>query len=276
MEEKMTTIGTVSLAHDTSICVQNKEGDENWQALDECRKLMKRLGFSFHQDPGTKKRYPTLAKLHHHGERNGLQFHSNIYPMGMKIEFYQDINTVNQSGGRYDFDKLEKMPYLMALKFKSVASQLIETLQGCGYENTTKPEPKNAHEFIRQHRREEWHHETDDLIGPDTDDYNRKDKDGALLSDGMIRWFRDTKGRLVRGTVYHNINNMWWVDINARRPRNIACFNLFTYEPSMARKSFPRDKSIGKMQTVMKKATETQNFEKAIQLRDAIIRRKSA
>lgn len=34
----------------------------------------------------------------------------------------------------------------------------------------------------------------------------------------------------MRGTVYHNINNMWWVVINDFSYTNNACFELFNID----------------------------------------------
>ena len=57
-------------------------------------------------------------------------------------------------------------------------------------------------------------------------EYNAKDKDGKRLRNGQIKYFRDRRGRLQRGTIYHNINNMWWVVLNKFEFTNVAAFEF--------------------------------------------------
>jgi hypothetical protein len=58
--------------------------------------------------------------------------------------------------------------------------------------------------------------------------YNKTDRDRKEIKNGQIKYFRDSRsGRLQRGMVFHNINNMWWVILNGIEYRNIACFQLF-------------------------------------------------
>ena len=56
---------------------------------------------------------------------------------------------------------------------------------------------------------------------------NGTDRDGNTLRNGETKYFRDWSGYLLRGKVYHNINNMWWVLLADGKVRNVACFDLF-------------------------------------------------
>ena len=47
------------------------------------------------------------------------------------------------------------------------------------------------------------------------------------MRNGETKYFRDWSGYLLRGKVYHNINNMWWVLLADGKVRNVACFDLF-------------------------------------------------
>lgn len=63
--------------------------------------------------------------------------------------------------------------------------------------------------------------------------YNAKDRDGKVLLNGDIKYFRDgCNGYLYRGKIYHNINNMWWVIVDKRNVRNVASFQLFDLSES--------------------------------------------
>lgn len=57
---------------------------------------------------------------------------------------------------------------------------------------------------------------------------NNKDRDGKIIYNGEIKYFRDRyTGRLQRGKVYHHINNMWWVISNDTKVTNVADFEFF-------------------------------------------------
>ena len=58
-------------------------------------------------------------------------------------------------------------------------------------------------------------------------EYNAKDRDGKILHNGEVKYFRDWSGYLIRGVIYHNINNMWWVLPLDGDVMNKACFELF-------------------------------------------------
>ena len=60
---------------------------------------------------------------------------------------------------------------------------------------------------------------------------NARDRDNKRIENGQVKYFRDRHGRLARGQVYHNINNMWWVVLNETAYNNVACFDLFDPTP---------------------------------------------
>jgi hypothetical protein len=70
--------------------------------------------------------------------------------------------------------------------------------------------------------------------------HDSRDADGAMLKDGDLRWYRDPKGHLWRGTVFYALGNTWWVVCNESRWDKVHSGGLFSWRSGMARKAHPR------------------------------------
>jgi len=84
----------------------------------------------------------------------------------------------------------------------------------------------------------------------------------------MPVWFYDWKGRLNKGTAYYNINNMWWVITGKYGYRNMGCHDLYIdlpRDPRIKKNAHLRARVLNKE---LDTAVSTQNFERAIILRD--------
>ena len=112
--------------------------------------------------------------------------------------------------------------------------KLLKYFEKCGYSiefgrNTCKGAAFIVNDYIRS-----WHHPQENwfflkAVDGQTAEYeaNGTDRDGNILRNGETKYFRDRSGYLLRGKVYHNINNMWWVLLADGKVRNVACFDLF-------------------------------------------------
>ncbi|MDA2448529.1 hypothetical protein PDQ37_25425 [Bacillus cereus] len=187
--------------------------------------MMRERGWFIQTDQETLEDYPCIAKHYFEGKKGDLLFKSKKYPAGFGIEFYQEINTINRSGGYYDFNKLELMPYLIRCSFNVEVNHIRKVFEKDGYEEKSEPIFKNSKEKVMHKIKKSCHYSEDKTDRQP--DYNATDKDKKRLRDGQVKYFRDHKGRLMRGTVYHNINNMWWVVINDFSYTNKGCFELF-------------------------------------------------
>lgn len=230
------------------------------------KRILRSKGFSFGKDREIAKKYPSLAQTHHEGNKGDLKFIASIHPAMIEIEFYQDINFENKCGGKYDFNKLSKMTYLQRLTYFNVRNKIIKMLLKRGLIDGTKPRSEEAYKQVMNRRAEtmEWHPQ---MYTRPIQDYNSKDKDGLHLKDGDVRYFYDYNGILSRGTVYYNINNMWWVVCNKYNYSNKASFDLFQWKPGMPIKIADRER---KLQSLLKKLIEEHNYERAIIIRDLL------
>ena len=198
-------------------------------------------GFNVCMDPDVDK---IIRRDHWIGKRGDLEFHAEKYPGGFKIEFFQNVVHENSHGGRFDFNKLQKMPYMIRLRYQKYMNQLIRLLKYLvDVEDTTTRSPKLAEEWIKCRYVEEWYHEQKDtnfdlhsLDGQTPpESYNGLDRDKKQLHNGEIKYFRNHNGYLFRGRVYHNCNNMWWVIVDKFTVTNIANFELFDLGPEEKR-----------------------------------------
>jgi hypothetical protein len=215
----------------TFLGISANTAEEHHLMLEKVLDLLRARGFEIQIDPKTLKDYPCIAKDFFYGRKGDLEFKAERHPALCELEFYQNVNHENRCGGQYDFDKFEKMPYLIRLQYLNEMRYIKDLLMRHGFEDesdlsTVKPivlrtaEEKVLHNILTScHFR--------DRDESKSASYNCHDKDGKVVEDGQIKYYRDRKGRLLRGTAYHNINNMWWVVVNKHEYRNLACFELF-------------------------------------------------
>lgn len=209
---------------------------KHYAILHRVLNFMRDRGFEVGRDLRIEKNYKCLTKDYWYGRKGDLEFKARRYPAGFEIEFYQNINFENQGGGEYDFDKFEKMPYMIKLMFLNESNHIRQFLISLGIEEKSEKVYKYSEDEIKHDYVECWHHEQEDmnfklsdLDGETCSGYrNNVDRDNKIIYNGQIKYFRRWgTGRLCRGKVYRNINNMWWVILNDTEFTNIASFELF-------------------------------------------------
>ena len=245
--------------YDTTIYYRNNtveapNGLDSWRfkyphfgTLHRIFNMLRAEGFSIENDAEVAK---CIRRDYYIGRRGDLELHAHRYPAGFEIMFFQNVVIENKSGGRYDFDKFQKMPYMIRLRFMKYRDKIIALLKSVeDLKDESKADPRLAEEWIKARYVEEWHHEQkdmnfllSDLDGQTQESYNGRDRDEKTLHNGDVKYFRHWDGRLYRGRVYHNINNMWWVILDRFTVRNVASFELFdlTPEDNRRRQAKPR------------------------------------
>lgn len=219
--------------------------------------FMKNRGFEIQHDPEVSK---IIRSDYWIGRKGELRFTMHRYPRGFSFEFYQEIVTKNPNGGRYDFDKYEKCPYLIRISWINETNKMAAFLGTLGIENRSPKQYKFAADRIKKDFVKSWHHpqksmnfDLEDLHGTTCEaSYNHTDANGKTIYNGDVKYFRGYRtGRLMRGTVYHNINNMWWVILDKFNYTNMADFELF--DPSSDDFKIRRKKKDRKPQSYLDK-----------------------
>lgn len=254
--------------YDTSVNVTSAKTDD-WPSYRRLREVLRGAGYILHKDPMIVRRFPSLKKTHHAGSRRDVHFFSSISPRMFQFEFYEDVVRDNRCGGRYHFQKMRKMPYLRRLAVQAIIRKLTSCLEAHGFIDKSKVLPEEALPRIHAHRASLEDFQGADFYKKPPSGYHSKDADGHLLRDGVVRYFRAWNGRLVRGVVYHNINNMWWVHVNRYEARNIAAFELFTYDPTRHARKAPESPKRS-LERALASALKRQDYERAIGMRDAL------
>ncbi len=261
----------------------------DWETYNRARNELADRGFVWTSDPDIDLNYPVLSKWHHMGRREtpaGTLFvRSEAYPTGCKFEFYQEEVTVHRRSGRFDFDRREKMPYLIGKAFEAAVRGLRAHLVLRGFVEVVRPQPNpDPLAFFNS----TWNSEYDRRRGMPRFErgadgwpsdsvlksWDRTDRDGRRLEHGEFRHFRDHRGYLMRGRVYGGINGRWMC-VFGPGPRDcthLSANELFTVEPAQVpRRLFPGAKK--RVAQLLATAVKREDFEQAIKLRDTLSRR---
>jgi hypothetical protein len=280
---------------DATLCVgvepskKDKIGmwEPDWGGHARLLRVLKGLGFSIEEDPRIVKHYRILRRYHRVGRSKDLFVHCETYATGSKFEFYQEIVTENRNGGRYDFAKVAKMPYLVRKRFEWAMAALKADLLARGFVENAKiespnPDPLayfNGHWDGEYEKKRGTHRfERDESGWPSAREigcWSTKDRDGKPLTHGAFRYARDHRGYLIRGRVYGGINGMWLMVYGPgkRDFTHKSAHEFFAYSPGMLRKQYPDPKSAQRraserVRRQMAKAVSAEDFEVAARLRD--------
>lgn len=269
--------------NDTAKCYNR--GDENknkhYNLWKTTLKYFSSRGFIVGKDPDIEKNYTCLSKDHAYGIKNGLEFVSRRYPTGFIFEFFQnETKPENSNGGRFDFDKYNKMPYRLKLTLKNECNRLANYCEELGIIINFNSEPKFAIEKIIKDNNTNPHihgkikdvSELKYKIGVHNSQYNSSDKNKKQIICGETKWFYcNYSRRLLKGIAYHNINNMWWVILNDTSLRNIVSSDLFDYVEGMPFKlSYSKERQLNKLNEKLTEYSKSQNYERCIKIREVI------
>lgn len=263
--------GTIFFSEDTvSVSTKNPEG--NRDLFLSLMKYLKKIGFVVSNDKNIK--YKSLNNYFKHGQWKELEFDANYYPAGLDIKFYQNAYPGERGPGqgKYEFDKKEKMPFLLKKRLEFTISKLVAFLKsdtfslkekefslvdGHGRANLDDPS-LTIYDKIK--RIKSINYSADNGSG-----FNFIDKNNKKIINGDIKFFYDYDGYLRKGEAYLNLNNMWWI-LTKDNYFNKASYELFDYNGEPIKRK--KHKEI--IQTKLNEAIKSQDFEKCIILRDIL------
>ena len=208
----------------------------------------------------------------------------------IELKMFQSINcpTRPDHEGRYEWNKEACMPYVIRLEMertrRRIRDYLCNVFSGYTFKpskiSSPNPDPlvffndgwdgeyektRGTHRFDRG--ADGW--PSDKELGS----WNRIDKDGVRLNHGAVRWFRDDKGRLLRGRVYGGINGQWLCVYGTGKKdyTHKSANEFFTYREGETKFKEPDTRIRAKrLSSELDKAIKSMSFERAAVLRDVL------
>ena len=251
--------------------VANKE--RLWRDFRSVVAMMYARGWEIHSDPEIDKHFPSLSSTTKVAHRGILRMLIELRGRVIQTTVYLDAVIDNPNGHRYDFYRLRHMNGEQRLRTILAMTAVVQKGFELGYvfgpELTRRRElSADLLSFVRDiaERRPymdplddfnaRWNFEGDwkrggrfkrDETGwPIVKEYDQHghnvDRDGVPLRNGQVRYARDyNTHRVIRGTAYTNMNEMWMLDTGVGR-RYVHRRELFSCDdPSALRgRHFPR------------------------------------
>lgn len=259
--------------HDTTVGIWQDDANDptfKTEIFDGLIRHLRARGWTVHRDAEVHKRFRSLSRSHRLAKKGNL--HASIKISGRHIEFKCWAETwqkTNRNGHRYDFDKRERLGYLDRLRLELEERRITAWLSARA---TVKVSCSNrapsrgglsALAYIEAGYAESWH--SDKALGRPVChyDHNRKSRDGHLLEHGSTVWTTDRTGRLIRGTAFYNINNMWWVVTGSYALDNKACHEIYAKQPEdLRRKRNERERRL-RLEKELASAVSRHNYRRA-------------
>jgi hypothetical protein len=239
---------------------------------------LNRLGFALVIPEDHIKQYGLrFARDHRVGIKNQLHVELSITGRCIDVEFFQNENFENTNGGKYDFGKEKLMPYLIWLEFVRSRNRLLNYISNVfGYD---MPEIKNyrsdivgpgrltAYESVMQSIKESSHYNEE--LGHATI-YSKSQStsvDKLQINHGQQVYVTDRKQRIVTGTAYHNLNNMWWVVLGKYQRDNKSSGEIWIEKPGDLRKKLNDSSRRTRLENLMNNAVSDMDFLRAHKLK---------
>lgn len=230
-------------------------------------------------------RYPLIYQDSRRSEREcrrgDLQGRLQMNYGSLKFEMWQDVaNVTNSNGGRYDFDKEKRMPYMLRLMMEHTRRRLREYLLNVftGYAFDPGRDLKvgpgrygvTAMEAVLESRKHSGHY-VEALGRARFSNEAEKSGDGLLLEDGMRVYAQDWNGRIVTGIALYSLGGNWTI-VTGRysSTHNVWHSQVYVNSPGALRRKRNESKGRKRLEGEMSKAVAAMKFERAAQLRDIL------
>lgn len=264
--------------HDTSVHIWQDDPNDPTFRSEIFIPLLRRMrcrGWAITADQDILKRYRSISPNFRNAAKGNMRARLSIAGRHIEVEFWSESSRQDNSNGRqYDFDKLDRMPYLDKKRFELERSKLLALLTKTATATISHSRRSNrslpALERIAADYAESWH--SDKALGRPVCKYenNARSADGGLIEHGRTVWYRGEDGRWRRGQAFYNINNMWWVVESEFALRNMASFDLHRHPPSDLREKRNDRLRRQRLESKMAKAVMASDFARAAVIKDIL------
>lgn len=245
-------------------------------------RFLRDRGWTLGADPQTRKHYRILSPRTRSGCCGDLKAHIRLSGRSIEVELWQDVaNITHVNGGRYEFNKMEKMPNRLRLQCIATLRALAGFLrQRHGY-TLDLPEIGardlsaagiDTEAWVMERLTKSGHYKPELGRAEWWGDYNRKSGDGVLLEHGQPVWFRDDAQRWARGRAFYDLNNNWIVIVGRASVAWVSAHNLFANRPVNLRGRSNPWKRRKRLEQELQKAIARMDFRRAAALREVMDR----
>ena len=222
--------------------------------------------------------FKAIALGHRTCSKGDLKGELGVSGRCIKFEMWQDVTpSENSNGGRYDFSKEARMPYLLRIEMERTRRRIRDYLLNVmiGYE-FKQPEPvlgfmrATALEYAAYCRRTTGHY----VAALDRANISNKAQgfaaDGVALENGSKVYAIDRSGRVICGTAFYDLNGNWQIVTGRYAMTSVWHTAIWARCPGDPRvKRNAKDRRL-RLEGELAKAIKAMNFERAALLRDIL------
>lgn len=248
---------------DTHIGIWRDTAPEAVADYKTVRRVLTSEGFALGFCEYTRKHYRSLVNDIRVGSRGGLCVRVDRSGRTCKVEFWSEAQRVNQNGGRYDFDKLDKLPYPDRLRFLVTRKKVLDTFAAEGLTrvswNDWTPYRDPLDSFNKSWGSDRFRRGPDGW--PDDTElssWDRTNGDGARVEQGAVQYVCE-RGRWVRVNVFGGINGMWHGYNAGRFETNHNVGSYRSTFPGRGRHFTPRERA-DRLKRALCKAIQERRF----------------
>lgn len=222
-----------------------------------------------------------FARDYREGRKGDLQCELSVGGRCIELQMWQDVaNVKNRNGGRYDFDKEERMPYLLRLEMERTRRRIRDYL--CNVFSAYEFEESRrlvvgpglgqvtALEYVLHDQRNTGHYRPE--LGHASFSNDAQDSgDGLVIENGMRVYAQDYDGRIVVGNAYYCLNGNWNI-VTGRygKLHNIWHKQIWVNCPGDLRSKRNERTRRKRLEQEMSKAVARMDYRRAEVLRDVL------
>jgi hypothetical protein len=222
--------------------------------------------------------YKVIALNHRTCSKGDLKGELSLSGRCIKFEMWQDVTpSENRNGGRYDFGKADRMPYVLRLEMERTRRRIRDYLSNvftgyvCG-----EPRPElgfngvTALEYAAHARRTSGHYVPELDRARFSNSGNDKSADGYQLENGTPVYAINRAGRVISGVAFYSLNGNWQI-VTGRYDLDYVWHNqVYVKSPGNVRVKRNADRRRKRLEAEMASAVKGMKFERAAQLRDIL------
>ncbi len=243
-------------------------------------RALRRCGFRVHKDRDIQRHHRVLSPGHRAGETGRARVKVAHHGRHLEVGFYADPNPTHRYPEHGDH-VFEHLPYLDAVRLRWAIASCAAALRALGIADATVPSlsPLSQAEY-RERTSGHWCAGDVSIFdrprwwsGHMGGSYYREcrvDADGVDLYDGAWRAFYDYRGRLGYGRVFATLNGAWMGVTPEEVLPNLSHVDIFTPRPGVRPPRFHPRRARERLERVLDKWVEAQEFERAIPVRDLL------